>query len=96
MTPGEITDIIRQALFVAAEISAPILVVTLVLGMSISIFQSVTSITETTIIFIPKIFTFTITLALVFPWMMKIMVKFCQEIFITHWGRIIEMSINAP
>ena len=88
MTPEQITDIIRQTLFVAVEISAPILVITLILGLSISVFQSVTHITETTLIFIPKIFTFTITFGICFPWMLKIMTKYTYEILITHWNNL--------
>jgi flagellar biosynthetic protein FliQ len=92
MTPEEITDLIRYTLVIATEISAPILIVTLLLGMSISIFQSVTQITETTLIFIPKLVVFSITLAIFFPWMAKIMIRFTNEILINRWDAVISWT----
>lgn len=95
MTPEEITYIVRYTLVIATEISAPILLVTLMLGLTISIFQSVTQITETTLIFIPKILTFTLTFGIFFPWMLKIMTRFTYEIFIDQWDKLMALSSNA-
>lgn len=95
MTPEEITEIIRYTLVIATEISAPILLVTLMLGLSISIFQSVTQITETTLIFIPKILTFALTLGIFFPWMLKLMTKFTYVILIDQWDKIMSWTNYA-
>jgi flagellar biosynthetic protein FliQ len=80
MTEETAIDLIRYSLFIAAEIGFPILITTLLLGLGISIFQSVTQITESTLIFVPKILCVGVILGITFPWMLKIMMKF------THTG----------
>src|ERR1700722_5542004 len=84
MTEEIATDLIRYCLFITAEISAPILVATLLIGLGVSIFQSVTQITESTLIFIPKILFFGLIFGLTFPWMLKIMIRFTKDIMINH------------
>jgi flagellar biosynthesis protein FliQ len=89
------TDLIRLSLFVAAEISAPILIIALLIGLGISIFQSVTQITETTLIFIPKIVCFALALGLLFPWMLKVLMRFTYDVVINHWNDIMSAANNA-
>ena len=55
MTEGMVLDIVRDALFNVIICSAPILLISLVVGLVISIFQTVTSIQEQTLTFVPKI-----------------------------------------
>lgn len=86
------TDLIRLALFVTAEISAPMLIITLVIGLGVSIFQSVTQITETTLIFIPKFVCLGLTFGLTFPWILKIMMRFMYDIIINHWDNIMSSA----
>lgn len=88
MTEEIATDLIRYSLFIAAEISAPILVITLIIGLGVSIFQSVTQITESTLIFIPKIVFFGLTFGLLFPWILKVLMRFTYDIVINHWNII--------
>jgi flagellar biosynthesis protein FliQ len=95
MSPEEITDLIRLTIFVAAEISAPMLVTTLLIGLGVSIFQSVTQISETTLIFIPKLMFFALTFVLTLPWIIKIMIRFTYDILITHWNDIMSVANNA-
>jgi len=95
MTPEQATDLIRLTLVVAVEISAPILIITLLIGLGVSIFQSVTQIHETTLIFIPKLVCFTITFAMTFPWIMKMLIRFSYEILVIHWGNVISLAHNA-
>lgn len=92
MTEEIAIDLIRYSLFIAGEVSAPLLIVTLMIGLGVSIFQSVTQITESTLIFIPKILCFGLILGLTFPWMLKIMMKFAHEIIITHWNMIMNST----
>lgn len=93
MTPEQAIDLIRSTLFVTTEISLPILAVIMVVGLIVSIFQSVTQITEITLIFIPKLVCCAIAFALVFPWMLKVLVRYTYDLLITHWNTII-YSIN--
>ncbi|MBE2278024.1 MAG: flagellar biosynthetic protein FliQ [Rhodobacteraceae bacterium] len=55
MTEAEIYDVLRQALWVAVKISAPLLVVALVAGVVIGLFQALTSVQEMTLTFVPKV-----------------------------------------
>ncbi len=93
MTEEVAVDLIRYSLFIAAEIGAPILVATLFIGLGVSIFQSVTQITETTLIFIPKILCFGVIFGLTFPWMLKIMMRFTHEIIVYHWNTIMSTAV---
>ncbi|MDF2550419.1 MAG: flagellar biosynthetic protein FliQ [Chlamydiales bacterium] len=88
MTPEIMIDIINQALFVALEISAPLLIMALVVGLFISILQSVTQINEMTLTFVPKMFLFTVLLMALFPWISKVLVNYAHEVLIDHWDKL--------
>nr|WP_128255249.1 flagellar biosynthetic protein FliQ [Falsirhodobacter deserti] len=55
MDEGVIFDILRQALWIAVQISAPLLAVALVAGLIIGLFQALTSVQEMTLTFVPKV-----------------------------------------
>lgn len=55
MSQQQVIDLTRRALFLIIECSAPLLIVSLVVGLLISIFQTITSIQEQTMTFVPKI-----------------------------------------
>ena len=55
MSQDQVIDITRRALFLIIECSAPLLLISLVVGLVISIFQTITSIQEQTLTFVPKI-----------------------------------------
>lgn len=55
MTEGQVLDIVRDAIYNIIICSAPVLLISLVVGLIVSIFQTVTSIQEQTLTFIPKI-----------------------------------------
>ena len=54
ITQGEVLDIASQAIYTIIVVSAPLLLVSLIIGLIISIFQTVTSIQEQTLTFVPK------------------------------------------
>jgi flagellar biosynthetic protein FliQ len=62
-------------------LSAPMLLAGLVVGLVVSIFQSVTSINEMTLTFIPKMLAVAVALVLSFPWMMQTLVTFTVQMF---------------
>lgn len=95
MSHEEMTDLIRQTLLISAQISGPILIILLLIGLGVSIFQSVTQITETTLVFIPKLFCFALTFALTLPWIMKILMRFTYDILVNHWNNIMNLANNA-
>lgn len=81
ITQDAVLDIARDAIFNIIIVSAPLLVVSLVVGLIISIFQTVTSIQEQTLTFVPKILAVFITLMLAGSWMMNTMIEFVQYLW---------------
>ena len=64
MTVGEVTQITSQALYLVIKVSAPILLISLAVGLIVSIFQTVTSIQEQTLTFVPKLISIFLALLL--------------------------------
>lgn len=70
MDTGVIIDIAREALMMIITLAAPILLIALVVGLVVSIFQTVTSIQEQTLAFVPKILAVFIGLIFIGSWML--------------------------
>ena len=81
MTEQEVMDVTRAALFLIIECSAPLLLISLVVGLIISIFQTVTSIQEQTLTFIPKILCVFITVIICGDWILTSVLQFMQELY---------------
>lgn len=81
MTIDAVADIARDALFLIIEVSLPVLLISLIVGLIISIFQTVTSIQEQTLTFVPKIIAVFLGLVLFGPWMMQNMVDFMTRLW---------------
>ena len=80
MTEMEVLDIARDSLTTMLLVAAPILIVGLVIGLSISIFQTLTHIQEMTLTFIPKIVAVFGSMILFMPWMLRELTEFTQRI----------------
>lgn len=70
----------REVFFTAIIIAAPMLVAGLIVGVTISVIQTATSIQEQTLTFIPKIVAVVVSLILFFPWMMNTILSFATEL----------------
>lgn len=70
MSEGELIDITRQVLITVLKSAAPLLLVSLIIGLIISIFQTVTSIQEQTLTFVPKLLSIFLVLILAGSWIM--------------------------
>jgi flagellar biosynthetic protein FliQ len=81
MTISQITDVMQAAMVVALKLSAPILVVSILIGLVISIIQAATQIHEQTLTFVPKLAATAVVLILLGPWMMQTMNDFVKYIF---------------
>ena len=81
MTQEMIVQLLTNTIVLALMLAAPFLMVTLLVGLLISVFQAVTSINEMTLTFIPKILGVVILALLLFPWIMNKMIGFTNEIF---------------
>lgn len=78
ITQDAVLDIARDAIFNIIILSAPLLLVSLLIGLIISIFQTVTSIQEQTLTFVPKIIAVFVAMMLLGSWMMNTMIEFMQ------------------
>jgi len=81
ITQDAVLDIARDAIFNIIIVSAPLLLISLIVGLIISIFQTVTSIQEQTLTFVPKILAVFITLMLAGSWMMNTMIEFVDYLW---------------
>lgn len=81
MTIDEVTAIASSALYLVVKVSAPVLLVSLVVGLLISIFQTVTSIQEQTLTFVPKIIAVFLSLILLGNWMLTELSGFMTELW---------------
>ena len=76
-----VTAIASDALFCIIETAAPVLLISLVIGLCVSIFQTVTSIQEQTLTFVPKVITIFLTLMLIGHWMLNNMITFMTSLW---------------
>ncbi len=76
MTVDDVSMITQEALFLIIKVAAPVLLVSLVVGLLISIFQTVTSIQEQTLTFVPKILSIFLAIILLGHWMLNSMVDY--------------------
>ena len=76
MSPEYVIRLGQETLTLVLMVGGPILVVALVVGLAVSIFQAVTQVHEMTLTFIPKIIAVGATLILMLPWMLQQMVDF--------------------
>lgn len=81
MTEEFVIGIARDAFYTVFIVAAPVLLVSIVVGLLISIFQAATSINEMTLTFVPKIVAVGVVLILLLPFMMEKMVDFAERIF---------------
>ena len=76
MTIDDVVMISSEALFVIIKTAAPVLLISLTAGLIVSIFQTVTSIQEQTMTFVPKVLSIFLTIMLLGHWMLNNMIEF--------------------
>jgi flagellar biosynthetic protein FliQ len=76
-----IIDLAREMLIIALKIAAPILAAGVIVGLVVSIFQSVTSIQDQTITFVPKIVIMFVVALLLLPWIAARLVEYTTALF---------------
>ncbi|MCR4694220.1 MAG: flagellar biosynthesis protein FliQ [Pseudobutyrivibrio sp.] len=81
MTEGQVLDIVRDSIFTLLKTSLPLLLVSLIIGLVISIFQTVTSIQEQTLTFIPKIVGIFAALIFFGPWMLTELTEYITALW---------------
>ncbi len=78
---GVVLDVARQAIYTIIVTATPLLLVSLIIGLIVSIFQTVTSIQEQTLTFVPKILGVFVTLMLGGSWMLNNMAGFMTDLW---------------
>jgi flagellar biosynthetic protein FliQ len=81
MTPESVMTLGRQALELTLMVSAPPLLVALIIGLVVSIFQAATQINEMTLSFIPKLVGMFVVLIITGPWIVTLLVDYIQRLF---------------
>lgn len=81
MTVDVVTAIARDALFLIIKTAAPVLLISLVIGLTVSIFQTATSIQEQTLTFVPKIVSVFLGLMVFGHWMLNNMSNYMVELW---------------
>lgn len=81
MSTGDVVSITVEAVWLIIKCSAPMLVVSLIVGLIISIFQTVTSIQEQTLTFVPKMLSIFLTLIICGDWILNNILTFIQDIY---------------
>ena len=79
MTPNEAVQVGRDLLYTGVILVAPVVCASLIVGLLISIFQTVTSIQEQTLTFAPRIIAVALTIVVTLPWTLRVLVSFAQR-----------------
>ncbi|MET1411286.1 flagellar biosynthesis protein FliQ [Roseibium sp. HPY-6] len=87
MTGGEVLDLAREAVWTMILVAAPAMVVGLVVGVIIALFQALTQIQEMTLVFVPKILAIFVTILVTLPFMSQLLEAFM--------GRVTEMILTT-
>jgi flagellar biosynthetic protein FliQ len=76
MNPAFATDLLKTLMANAVALATPILLTAMIIGLAVSLFQSVTSIQEQTLTFVPKALGIVALLVLLMPWMLRTLVEY--------------------
>ena len=81
MNADRVIDIAEQGIYIIMIVCGPLLLIALVVGLLVSIFQATTQIQEQTLAFVPKIVAVLIGLIFLAPWMLSHLMSYMGEIF---------------
>lgn len=81
MDAGQVVTIARQTIWVIVKTSVPLLLVSMIVGLIISLFQTLTSIQEQTLTFVPKLIAIMIALMIMGNWLLNEIVSFMQMLW---------------
>lgn len=82
MQAQDVVDLTREALVVALLIGAPLLVVGLVVGLAVGVFQSFAQIQDHSLVFVPKLIAIAAALAVCLPWLVERMMEYSEHLFV--------------
>jgi flagellar biosynthetic protein FliQ len=80
MTPEFAVEMVKNLMFQAIALAAPILIVAMLIGLAVSLFQAVTSIHEQTLSFVPKALGIVGVTILLLPWLLRTSIEFATSV----------------
>jgi flagellar biosynthesis protein FliQ len=80
MTPEFAIELLKQMIYQALAIAAPILITAMIIGLCISLFQAVTTINEQTLTFVPKALAVIGVVLLLLPWIVRSLIEFTTSV----------------
>ena len=83
MNQDTVINLATQAMMLALKIAGPVLLLGLIVGLLVSIFQAVTSIQEQSLSFIPKIIGVAVLIVVLGPWMLNQLVSYAQNLYLS-------------
>ncbi len=81
MDAGTVINIARQTIWVIVETAIPVLLISMIVGLIISLFQTLTSIQEQTLTFVPKLLAILITILILGSWMLNQITGFMNNLW---------------
>ncbi len=78
-----VLDLYSQAMTVTLLVSAPMMLVAMIIGLIIAVFQATTQINEATLTFVPKLFAVFITMLILGPWILQVLVEYTEGVFLS-------------
>jgi len=90
VTPEQVLDLVRAAIWLTIRIGGPLMMTALAVGLAVSLFQALTQIQEMTLSFVPKVVAMSIALVLALPFMLGELRAFTEELF----GRIVQVGLG--
>lgn len=81
MSQALVIDLARNAVMLALLVGGPLMLVALVVGLVVSVFQAVTSIQEQTLSFVPKLIAVSVAFLVALPWMLEMMIRYTTDLF---------------
>jgi flagellar biosynthetic protein FliQ len=81
MTSADAVDIARDAIVVSLKLGGPVMLLALVIGLVISLFQALTQIQEMTLTYVPKIVAILLAIIIMLPFMLQTLTSFTERLF---------------
>ena len=80
MTPADVVDVVREAIWVLLAVAAPVMLVALGVGLVIALIQALTQVQEMTLVFVPKILAIFLSLIIFMPFMISSMIGLMEQL----------------
>ena len=81
MNQDEVISLMQNVFVLILQLSAPVLLISVIIGLTVSIFQTITQIQEATLTYVPKIIGGVVTLIILMPWMLNVFISNVHEMF---------------